>query len=84
MGDHNRVTTHKDRFFVNRNTNLTVVNNQLLATRDTWLTWFMVNRSFNKSVDHRSYAEVLKLVVKELQLKVETTTLMHIVAMEVN
>ena len=36
------------------------VNNQLLATRDTWLTWFMVSRSVNTSVDHRPYAEVLQ------------------------
>ena len=48
-----RVLTHKDRFFVNTNTNAIDVNNQFSATRDTWLTWFVVNRSLNTSVNHR-------------------------------
>ena len=52
--------THRDRIFVNKNTDVTHINTQLLATRDTWSKWFMVNRSVNTSVNHRSYAEVLK------------------------
>ena len=60
MGDHKQVFTHKDRIFVNKNENAYQINNQLLATRDTWLKWFMVNRSVNTSVNHRSYAEVLQ------------------------
>ena len=45
---------------MNTNTNAIDVNNPFSATRDTWLTWFMVNRSLNTSVNHRSYAEVLQ------------------------
>ena len=52
--------THKDRFFVNTNANPIDVNHQCSATRDTWLTWFMVDRSFHTSVNHRSYAQVLQ------------------------
>ena len=51
--------THKDRIFVNKNKNAYQINNQQ-STRDTWLKWFMVNRSVNTSVNHRSYAEVLQ------------------------
>ena len=60
MGDHKQVLTHKDRIFVNKNNNAHHINSQLLATRDTWLKWFMVNRSVNTSVNHRSYADVLQ------------------------
>ena len=35
LGDHKRVLTHKDRFFVNTNTNAIDMNNKFLATRDT-------------------------------------------------
>ena len=52
--------THRDRIFVNKNIDVTHINTQLLATCDTWSKWFMVNRSVNTSVDHRSYAQVLK------------------------
>ena len=56
--------THKDRIFVNKNKNVHHINNHLLATRDTWVKWFMVNRSVNTSVNHRSYAEVLQSCCK--------------------
>ena len=52
--------THCDRIFVNKNTDVSRVNTELLATPDTWSKWFMVNRSLNTSVGRRSYAEVLK------------------------
>ena len=52
--------THKDRSFINKNINATVVSNELLATRDQWLRWSMVNSSVKTSVNHSSYAEVLQ------------------------
>ena len=60
LGDHKQVLTHKDRIFVNKNKNVHHIKNQLLAIRDTWVKWFMFNRSVNTSVNHRSYAEVLQ------------------------
>ena len=64
LGDHKQVLTHKDRIFVNKNKNVYHINNQLLATRDTRVKWFMVNRSVNTSVNHRSYAKVLQSCCK--------------------
>ena len=58
--------THCDQIFVNKNTDVSRVNTQLLATRDTWSKWFMVNRSF--LTDRRSYAEVLKNTSKNVKL----------------
>ena len=52
--------THKDRIFVNKKHNVNQINEQLLATCDTWFRWFMVNRSVTTSVNHRSHAEVLQ------------------------
>ena len=60
LSDHKQVFSHKDRIFVNKKHNVTQINEQFLATRDTWFKWFMVNRSVNTSVNHRSYAEVLQ------------------------
>ena len=57
MGEHKWVLAHKCRLVVNSNVNVTT---KMLATHDQWLTWFVVNKSMNTTVNHRSYAEVLQ------------------------
>ena len=60
MGEHTRVLTHEGKVIVSRNVNVKAVQKELLATHDQWLTWFVVNKSMNTSVQHKSYAEVLQ------------------------
>ena len=60
MGDHTRVFSHKTRSIVNSNLDVQIIHNEIAATHDQCLNWFMVNKSVNTLVHHRSYAEVLQ------------------------
>ena len=62
MGDHTRVFTHKTRFIVNTSLDVQEIHNETYATPAQWLYWFKVNKSANTFVNHRSYADVLKIV----------------------
>ena len=62
MGDHTRVFTHKTKSIVNSLFYVQKIYNEISATTDQRLKWFMVNKSVNTLVHHRSYAEVLQTV----------------------
>ena len=51
--------THVDRTFVNKNVSRDTVNRELQASRDEWINWFMVNKSFNTKVANKTFAQVL-------------------------
>ena len=59
MGEHKLMITHRDRLFVNKNVCLSDVHIELVATHDQWLRWFVLNKSFNTMVKHRTYTQVL-------------------------
>ena len=58
MSDHTWVFTHRTRSIVNSILDVQRLHNEIATTQDQWLKWFMVHKSVNTLVHHRSYAEV--------------------------